>query len=340
MLCVIVVLLHHRDIYSSPKDITIDVEIEAEAQPQIRQSPERGSSRRLKLSNGHATAANGHIDGPTEQLDDNEEVTNKDTSVVRRESNKILADNKEETKGGSAVVRRESSKKLTDKIPLISVIRRDSSKTSRDMKKLPITTEKYHQVMADLGPKPAIIDDSVNDNNSSPKMSKYKPRDLHSSSDTVRTGQSNMEIDTTKSSLASLGNGAAVKPRQASTTSNDLPPVFSPSIVTTDGPSVSGVAPRETVSTVSSSVSDINDLEKYLDDSDDDDDLDQVVELTAAKPVVTKKSRKKSSSSSSKKSPKSRQFSSGMDNGGLSPPPAAEPIKVSNVLYYDRGHLL
>ncbi|XP_065884494.1 tyrosine-protein phosphatase non-receptor type 21-like [Dysidea avara] len=331
----------------SPKDITIDVEIEAEAQPQIRQSPERGSSRRLKLSNGHATAANGHIDGPTEQLDDNEEVTNKDTSVVRRESNKILADNKEETKGGSAVVRRESSKKLTDKIPLISVIRRDSSKTSRDMKKLPITTEKYHQVMADLGPKPAIIDDSVNDNNSSPKMSKYKPRDLHSSSDTVRTGQSNMEIDTTKSSLASLGNGAAVKPRQASTTSNDLPPVFSPSIVTTDGPSVSGVAPRETVSTVSSSVSDINDLEKYLDDSDDDDDLDQVVELTAAKPVVTKKSRKKSSSSSSKKSPKSRQFSSGMDNGGLSPPPAAEPIKGelleqkinSNEVFEEYGHI-
>jgi len=213
------------------------------------------------------------------------------------------------------------------------VIRRDSSKTSRDMKKLPITTEKYHQVMADLGPKPAIIDDSVSDSNNSPKMSKYKPRDLHSSSDTVGTGQSNMEIDTTKSSLASLGNGAAVKPRQTST-SSDLPPVFSP---TTDGPSIIGVTPRGTVSTVSSSVSDINDLEKYLDESDDD--LDQVVELTAAKPVVTKKSRKKSSTSS-KKSPKSRQFSSGSDNVALSPPPAAEPIKVSNVMYYDRGHLL
>ena len=317
-------------VYSSPKDITIDVEIEAEAQ--VRQSPERGSSRRLKLSNGHTTAPNGHIEKPAEQLDSKEEVTNKDSSVVRRESSKrSSADNKEETKGGSAVVRRESSKKLTDKIPLISVIRRDSSKTSRDMKKLPITTEKYHQVMADLGPKPAIIDDSVSSNNGSPKMSKYKPRDLHSSSDTVGT---NMELDTTKSSLASLGNGAAVKPRQTSTTSSDLPPVFSP---TADGPSITGVAPRETVSTVSSSVSDINDLEKYLDESDDD--LDQVVELTAAKPVVTKKSRKKSSSSS-KKSPKSRQFSSSTDSAVVSPPPAAEPIKVSNVLYYYRGHVL
>jgi len=315
--------------YSSPKDITIDVEIEAEAQ--VRQSPERGSSRRLKLSNGHTTAPNGHIEEPTEQLDSKEEVTNKDSSVVRRESSKrSSADNKEETKGGSAVVRRESSKKLTDKIPLISVIRRDSSKTSRDMKKLPITTEKYHQVMADLGPKPAIIDDSVSNNNGSPKISKYKPRDLHSSSDTVGT---NMELDTTKSSLASLGNGAAVKPRQIST-SSDLPPVFSP---TMDGPSIMGVAPRETVSTVSSSVSDINDLEKYLDESDDD--LDQVVELTAAKPVVTKKSRKKSTSSS-KKSPKSRQFSSSSDSTVLSPPPSAEPIKVSDVLYYYRGHLL
>ena len=316
-------MLHHQYTYSSPKDITIDVEIEAEAQ--VRQSPERGSSRRLKLSNGHATAPNGHIEEPTEQVDSNEEVTSKETSVVRRESSKRSVDYKEDSKGGNAVVRRESSKKLTDKIPLISVIRRDSSKTSRDMKKLPITTEKYHQVIADLGPKPAIIDDSVTDDKNSPKMSKYKPRDLHSSSDTVTTCHSNMEIDTTKSSLASLGNGAAVKPRQTSTTSNDLPPVFSPS---TDGPSVTGVAPRETVS---NSVSDINDLEKYLDESEDD--LDEVVELTTAKPVVTKKSRKKSSTSSSKKTPKNRQLSSGSDSAVLSPPPTAEPIKVSNVMY-------
>ena len=275
--------------------------MEAEAQSQARQSPERSSSRRLKSSNDHSsdvTTPNGHTSPITE-------IVTKDESG----------------KSGSTVIRRESSKKLTDKIPLISVIRRESSKTSKDMKKLPITTEKYHQAMGDLGPKPAIIDDSVADS-SSPKISKYKPRDLHSSNDTVRTGYSSVDIDAA-ASLASLGNGAAVKLHQSSS-SSDLPPVFSPSS-TTDSPSVSSVVSKEPVAT--SSVSDINDLERYLDESDDD--LDEVVELT--KPVITKKGRKKSSTSS-KKSPKSRHFSSSTDGSGQSVPDATirpEPIKVS-----------
>ena len=295
---------------SSPRDITIDVKVEAEAQSQFRQSPERSSSRRLKTSSDYSTDSpmtpNGHTAASP--------IT--ETAVIKGEG----------SKSGSAVIRRESSKKLTDKIPLISVIRRESSKTSKDMKKLPITTEKYHQALGDIGPKPAIIDDTVTDN-SSPKISKYKPRDLHSSNDTVRTDHSSMEVNVA-ASLASLGNGAAVKPHQSSSTTNP-PSAFSPTS-TTDSPSVSSVASRDPVAT--SSVSDINDLDRYLDESDDD--LDEVVELT--KPVVTKKGRKKSSSSS-KKSPKSRQFSSSTDSSSQSIPGAtirAEPIKVSSCNYY------
>ena len=282
---------------SSPRDITIDVKVEAEAQSQLRQSPERGSSRRLKSLNDNSVdcpaAPNGHAS----------EIMSKDES----------------SKSGSTVIRRESSKKLTDKIPLISVIRRESSKTSKDMKKLPITTEKYHQALGDLGPKPAIIDDTATDTSSSPKISKYKPRDLHSSNDTVRTGHSSMEVNVA-ASLASLGNGAAVKPHHSS---SDVAPVFSPTSAI-DSPSVSSVASRDRVAT--SSVSDINDLDRYLDESDDD--LDEVVELT--KPVITKKGRKKSSTPS-KKSPKSRQFSSSTDSSSQAVPGATirpEPIKV------------
>lgn len=285
---------------SSPRDITIDVKVEAEAQSQLRQSPERGSSRRHKSFNDNSvdcpTTPNGHPASP--------EAVSKD----------------EGSKSGSTVIRRESSKKLTDKIPLISVIRRESSKTSKDMKKLPITTEKYHQALGDIGPKPAIIDDTVTDNNS-PKISKYKPRDLHSSNDTVRTGHSSMEVNVAASS-ASLGNGAAVKPHLSSSFTD---PAFSPTS-TTDSPSVSSIASREPIAT--SSVSDINDLDRYLDESDDD--LDEVVELT--KPVTTKKGRKKLSTSS-KKSPKSRQFSSSTDSSSQSIASAtirSEPIKVSD----------
>lgn len=291
---------------SSPRDITIDVKVEAEAQSQFRQSPERSSSRRHKTSSDYSTDSPVTPNGHSMASPITEAAVNKD----------------EGSKSGSAVIRRESSKKLTDKIPLISVIRRDSSKTSKDMKKLPITTEKYHQALGDIGPKPAIIDDTVTDN-SSPKISKYKPRDLHSSNDTVRTDHSSMEVNVA-ASLASLGNGAAVKPHQSSSSTNP-PPTFSPTS-TTDSPSVSSVASREPV--VTSSVSDINDLDRYLDESDDD--LDEVVELT--KPVVTKKGRKKSSNSS-KKSPKSRQFSSSTDSSSQSIPGAtirAEPIKVSS----------
>lgn len=279
------------------------MEVEAEAQFQTRQSPERSSSRRLKCCNDHSSDCLATPNGHTSNLI---------TETVSKD---------ESSKSSSAVIRRESSKKLTDKIPLISVIRRESSKTSRDMKKLPITTEKYHQAMGDLGPKPAIIDDSIIDS-SSPKISKYKPRDLHSSNDTVKTGHSSVDIDAA-ASLASLGNGAAVKPHQSSS-SSDLPPVFSPTSIT-DSPSVSSVVSKEPVAT--SSVSDINDLERYLDESDDD--LDEVVELT--KPVITKKGRKKISTSS-KKSPKSRHFSSSTDSSGQSLPGATirpEPIKVS-----------
>lgn len=294
------ILLFIEDaVCSSPRDITIDVKVEAEAQSQLRQSPERGSSRRLKSFNDHSTDSQATANGHTSDL--LIEAVSKDDS----------------SKSGSTVIRRESSKKLTDKIPLISVIRRESSKTSKDMKKLPITTEKYHQAMADLGPKPAMIDDSVTDSGS-PKISKYKPRDLHSSNDTVTTDHSSVEVDLA-ASLASLGNGAAVKPHQSS--SSDLPPVFSPTS-TTDGPLVS----KELVAT--SSVSDINDLERYLDESDDD--LDEVVELT--KPVNAKKGRKKSNSLS-KKSPKSRHFSGISDSSDQSVSNATirpEPIKVSH----------
>lgn len=291
---------------SSPRDITIDVKVEAEAQSQFRQSPERSSSRRHKSCNDYSmnspTTPNGHM------------VASPITEAAMSKD--------DGNKSGSTVIRRESSKKLTDKIPLISVIRRDSSKTSKDMKKLPITTEKYHQALGDIGPKPAIIDDTVADK-SSPKISKYKPRDLHSSNDTMRTDHSSMEVNVA-ASLASLGNGAAVKPHQSSSSANP-PPAFSPTS-TTDSPSVSSVASREPIAT--SSVSDINDLDRYLDESDDD--LDEVVELT--KPVVTKKGRKKSSSSS-KKSPKSRQFSSSTESSSQSIPGAtirAEPIRVSS----------
>lgn len=283
---------------SSPRDITIDVKVEAEAQSQLRQSPERGSSRRLKSL--HDTS----VDSPTTPNGHTSDVASRDES----------------SKSGSTVIRRESSKKLTDKIPLISVIRRESSKTSKDMKKLPITTEKYHQALGDLGPKPAIIDDNVTDTSSSPMISKYKPRDLHSSNDTVRTGHSSMEVNVA-ASLPSLGNGAAVKHHHSS---SDVLPVFSTSAI--DSPSVSSVTSRDRVA---SSVSDINDLDRYLDESDDD--LDEVVELN--KPVVTKKGRKKSTPS--KKSPKSRQYSSGTDSISQSVPGATirpEPIKVSRVL--------
>lgn len=279
------------------------MEIEAEAQSQLRQSPERSSSRRLKSVDDHLsdspTTPNAHTSSPLP------DIISKDESSKR----------------GSTVIRRDSSKKLTDKIPLISVIRRESSKTSKDMKRLPITAEKYHQALGDLGPKPALIDDSATDS-SSPKMSKYKPRDLHSSNDTVRTDHSSVDVTDVAASLASLGNGAAVKPRHSSS-SNDLGPVFSST--TTDSPSASNIISTERVQT--SSVSDINDLDRYLDESDDD--LDEVVELT--KPVVIKKGRKRSSSSS-KKSPKSRQFSSNTDSSNQSIPSATirpEPIKVS-----------
>ena len=283
---------------SSPRDVTIDVQVEAEAQSQLRQSPERGSSRRLKS-----------LDGPTTPNGHTSEVVSKDVSKD------------ESSNSGSTVIRRESSKKLTDKIPLISVIRRESSKTSKDMKKLPITTEKYHQALGDLGPKPAIIDDNVTDTSSSPKISKYKPRDLHSSNDTVRTGHSSMEVNVA-ASLTSLGNGAAVKHHYSA---SDVLPVFSTSAI--DSPSISSVTSRDRVA---SSVSDINDLDRYLDESDDD--LDEVVELN--KPVVTKKGRKKSTPS--KKSPKSRQYSGGTDSGHSVPSATirAEPIKVSIVLFY------
>ena len=289
---------------SSPRDVTIDVQVEAEAQSQLRHSPERGSSRRLKAFNDSS------IDSPA-------------TPNGHAASSSELVSKDESSKSGSTVVRRESSKKLTDKIPLISVIRRESSKTSKDMQKLPITTEKYHQALGDLGPKPAMIDNTVTDSSSSPKISKYKPRDLHSSNDTVRTGHSSMEVNVA-TSLASLGNGAAVKPHHVHSFS-DGPSVFSPTFVA-DSPSRSSVASRGQVAT--SSVSDINDLDRYLDESDDD--LDEVVEL--AKPVVTKKGRKKVSTPS-KKSTKSRQFSSSTESSSQSIATITrpEPIKVSFV---------
>lgn len=283
------------------------MKVEAEAQSQLRQSPERSSSRRHKSLNISSTdsspMANGQVSSPV-------------TETISKD---------EDSRSGSTVIRRESSKKLTDKIPLISVIRRDSSKTSKDMKKLPITTEKYHQAMGDLGPKAAIIDDAVNDN-ASPVMSKYRPRDLHSSNDTVRTGHSSMEVNVAES-LASLDNGAAVKHHhQLSSSSNHVPPVYSPTSAT-DSPSASSTASREPVTP--SSISDINDLERYLDESDDD--LDEVVEL--AKPVPTKKGRKKASTPS-KKSPRSRQFSSSTESSNesvLGATSRPEPIRVSSL---------
>ena len=287
---------------SSPRDVTIDVQVEAEAQSQLRHSPERSSSRRLKAFNDSS------IDSPT-------------TPNGHAASNSELVNKDESSKSGSTVIRRESSKKLTDKIPLISVIRRESSKTSKDMTKLPIATEKYHQALGDLGPKPAMIDNTVADSSSSPKISKYKPRDLHSSNDTVRTSHSSTEVNVA-ASLASLGNGAAVKPHHVHSFS-DGPSVFSHTSAA-DSPSRSSVASRGPVAT--SSVSDINDLDRYLDESDDD--LDEVVEL--AKPVVTKKGKKKVSTSS-KKSTKSRQFSSSTEScsQSIATTTRPEPIKVS-----------